>query len=243
MKTKSLIKHPKQSVLTNKKLIRLLVIEDNRLLRDGIVALIERHSDIKVVGAVGDIEKTFQKIHVLKPHVVLLDLGLSNHSSLWIVKSVKKNFPELKIVVMDLVPSQADIFEFVQAGVSGFTLKDATVADLLRTVHAVSNGSKVLPPDLTESLFSKIVDQAIEAGGEKVIESIRMTKREREVIELITDGLTNKEIGQKLHLSNYTVKSHVHNILEKLALHNRVQIAIYANKIAKTAESISLIGE
>jgi DNA-binding NarL/FixJ family response regulator len=119
---------------------------------------------------------------------------------------------------------------FIQAGVSGFILKDANVEDFLRTIRSVAAGTKVLPPFLTETLFSQIVIKAVkELDHSKIIESVRMTKRERQVIDSVADGLTNKEIAQKLNLSTYTVKSHIHNILEKLALHTRVQIAKYAN--------------
>jgi len=107
----------------------------------------------------------------------------------------------------------------------------------------------VLPSLLTGSLFSQIVEHAVNGArgsSSKLMESVRMTKRERQVIDLISDGMTNKEIAQKLHLSPYTVKSHVHNILEKLALHTRVQIAKYAHtseSFQAIADTVSLINE
>ena len=146
---------------------------------------------------------------------------------------------------MDLIPLQADVFEFVQAGVSGFILKDATVNDFLKTIRSVAKGRQILPPNLTGSLFSQIVEQAIiESKPSILIDSVRLTKRERQVIELISDGYTNKEIAQQLHLSTYTVKSHVHNILEKLALNTRVQIAKYLHDSRKkdsASDDISLL--
>ena len=131
---------------------------------------------------------------------------------------------------MDLIPLQADVFEFVKAGVSGFILKDAGIDEFLNTIRSVYQGTKVLPLHLTGSLFSQIVEHAISRTSHTAVaEAVRMTKRERQVIELIADGATNKEIAQQLHLSTYTVKSHVHNILEKLALNTRVQIAKHAH--------------
>ncbi|OGV11299.1 MAG: hypothetical protein A2330_00375, partial [Ignavibacteria bacterium RIFOXYB2_FULL_36_7] len=198
------------------KKITLMVIEDNRLLREGIAAMIKEQYDMKVVAALGTSENILHKINTLKPNVALLDLGLRNQNSLQLVKAVKKNFSGTKIIVMDLVPVHEEILEFVQAGVSGFILKDATVSDFLKTIRSVAKGNKILPPHLTDSLFSQIIEHAIN-GTKKfsLIKSVRMTKREKQVIELIADGLTNKEIAQNLHLSTYTVKSHVHNILEK----------------------------
>jgi DNA-binding NarL/FixJ family response regulator len=227
--------------------IRVLIIEDNPLLREGISSIIKRQSDIVVVSGKGRGKKPLQKIRELKPNVLLLDLGLRSQSSLEIVKVVKKDFPQTRVIVMDLVPTEAEIFMFVRAGVWGFVLKDATTVDFLRTIRAVAHGKKVLPPLMTGSLFSQIVEQAVNGTiPPRVIEAVRMTKRERQVILLIADGLANKEIADKLHLSTYTVKSHVHNILEKLLLQSRVQIAKYAltnSDLMKAEESISLIEE
>ena len=200
-----------------------------------------------VVTTVGNGENILALTGKLKPNIVLLDLGLRSQNSLQIVKLVKKNFQETKIIVMDLIPLQADVFEFVQAGVSGFMLKDISVTEFLHTIRSVYEGNQILPLHLTGSLFSQIVDHAINGSKPAALtESVRMTKRERQVIELIADGSTNKEIAQKLHLSTYTVKSHVHNILEKLSLHTRVQIAKHAHlsDSYKTAiDTTSLISE
>ena len=229
------------------KKISILVIEDNRLLRDGIISLIKKQPDMHVTASFGNGENILHMMEKHKPDILLLDLGLRNQNSLQIVKLVKQHYPETKIIVMDLIPLQADVFEFVQAGVLGFMLKDANVAEFFKTIRDVYRGVKVLPPELTGSLFSQIVEHAINGSKpSSIIESIRMTKRERQGIELISDGSTNKEIAQILHLSTYTVKSHIHNILEKLSLHTRVQIANYAHisKSYKTAsDTTSLIDE
>jgi two-component system response regulator DegU len=231
------------------KRIRLLLIEDNRLLRDGITSMFKEHGDIRVVAAFGTNENIFQKMRNFKPNVMLLDLGLRGQNSLQLVKTVKTSSPAMKVIVMDLIPTQEDVLEFVRAGVSGFILKDATIEDFLRTIRSVAQGAKVLPSLLTGSLFSQIIEHAVNGTrgtSSKLMESVRMTKRERQVIELVSDGMSNKEIAQMLHLSTYTVKSHVHNILEKLALRSRVQIANYAHtseKFRDIASTITLMNE
>jgi len=229
------------------KKIRLLLIEDNRLLREGLAVMLKKQKDMNVVETVGNGENILAIVRKYKPEVLLLDLGLRSRNSLNLVKLVKKNFPAAKVIIMDLIPVQADVFEFVQAGVSGFILKDATVNDFLKTIRSVAKGLQVLPPNLTGSLFSQIVEHAINGSSPSaLIESVRMTKRERQVIELIADGHTNKEIAQNLHLSPYTVKSHVHNILEKLALSTRVQIAKYlhdSNKTKSALDDLSLLDD
>jgi len=229
------------------KKIRILLIEDNRLLREGLAAMLKKQQDMSVVETVGNGENILEIMKRHKPEVLLLDLGLRSRSSLSLVKLIKKNSSSPKIIVMDLIPLQADVLEFVQAGVSGFILKDATVNDFLKTIRSVVKGLQVLPPNLTGSLFSQIVENAISGlQPSEIIDSVRMTKREKQVIELISEGHTNKEIAQELHLSTYTVKSHVHNILEKLALSTRVQIAKYlhdSKKIDSANKNISLLDE
>jgi DNA-binding NarL/FixJ family response regulator len=209
--------------------IRVLLIEDNRLLREGIEAMLNEQPDIRAVAAAGNAD-AFEIARKLKPHVVLLDLGLKNQNSLKVVGQIKKRSPGTEVVVMDLIPVHSDVVEFVKAGVSGFILKDATLDDFLHTIRSVAKGTKVLPPPLTDSLFSHIVEHAVQAGKvDQLIESVRMTRREQNVIDLIALGHSNKEIAQELSIAIHTVKSHVHHILEKLALHTRLELASFAH--------------
>lgn len=227
------------------KKIRLLLIEDNRLLRDGILTILKPHKDIVIIAASGEGRNTLLRIKQLKPNVVLLDLGLRSQNSLHVVEIVKKEFPQAKIIVMDLAPVQSDILQYVKAGANGFILKDASLNDLLITIRTVAEGSTVLPPLLVDSLFSQIVEYAVRDGKSKLKDAVRMTKREKEVIVLLSEGMSNKEIGQKIHISTYTVKSHIHNIMEKLALHTRLEIANYAyseETLNTITKSISLVG-
>lgn len=226
------------------KKIRLLLIEDNRLLREGILTILKPHKDINIIAASGDGKNTLRKIQQLKPNVILLDLGLRNQNSLHVVEIVKKEFPKAKVIVMDLAPVQADILQYVKAGANGFILKDASLNDFLITIRAVAEGSTVLPPLLVDSLFSQIVEHAVREGKSKLKEAVKMTSREREIIALLSEGLSNKEIGQKTHISTYTVKSHVHNIMEKLTLHTRLEIANYSytdGALKTISNSISMV--
>jgi DNA-binding NarL/FixJ family response regulator len=211
------------------KKIRLLLIEDNRLLRDGIIGMIREQPDMKIVASSGNSD-TLTKVKQLDPDVVLLDLGLRGQNSLRLVQQVRKLDPGAKVIIMDLVPVHAELMDFVKAGVSGFILKDATFKDFVKTIRSVAEGAKVLPSRMTESLFSQIVEHISRKQKANLFRSVRMTKREREVVDQIAAGLSNKEIAQHLNIAVHTVKSHVHNILEKLALHTRLEIATYAHK-------------
>jgi DNA-binding NarL/FixJ family response regulator len=146
-----------------------------------------------------------------------------------VAEHVKKEFPESKVIVMDLLPVHEDLVEFVNAGVSGFIMKDASLDELVDTIRSVVKGLHVLPPQMTGRLFSEIARSAVARGRPKALDAVRMTPREREVINLIAGGLGNKEIAGRLRIATHTVKSHVRNIMEKLMLHTRLQIAAYAH--------------
>jgi two-component system NarL family response regulator len=211
------------------KTIRIFLVEDNRILREGIAAMIDGEEDMTVVAASGGGSGMLAEARKLKPHVVLMDLGVRNQNGIRVVGLLSRGVPGTRVIGMGLIPSQLDIIEWVEAGASGFILKDATVEDFLATVRSVARGTKVLPPSLAGSLFSHVIDNALKKGKGKLASAVRMTKREREIISLIAEGLSNKEIAQRLNVATYTVKSHVHNILEKLALHSRLQIAMFTH--------------
>ncbi len=219
------------------KKIKLLLVEDNRLLREGISSILEKQPDMVVGATHGTGGKLPSKIRTQKPDVVLLDLSLRSQNSLEIVRLMRRDFPEVKVIVMDLVPVQSDIVAFVEAGVSGFILKNASIVNFLKTIRSVSLGKKVLPAILTDSLFSQIIEHAFTKEKESTLnEAVRMTKRERQIIELVSKGMTNKEIAENTHLSSNTVKSHIHNIMEKLAIHSRIQIATYSSAIGTISD-------
>ena len=163
------------------------------------------------------------------PNVVLLDVGLQDKNSLRLAEAVQKDLADARVIVMDLLPVHEEIAEFVNAGVAGFILKDATFEDFVGTIRSVASGARVLPPRMTGTLFSQIARAAVRRGASEALEAVRMTQREREVIALIAEGMSNKEIAQHLSIATDTVKSHVRNVMDKLALNSRLQIAAYAH--------------
>jgi DNA-binding NarL/FixJ family response regulator len=183
--------------------------------------------DVKVVLAATSLETSMLK--EINPRVVLLDVGLQDRNSLRLAETVKTEMADARVIVMDLLPMHEEIAEFVNAGVAGFILKDATFDDFVATIRSVADGARVLPATMTGSLFSQIANVAVKRGREAALEAVRMTNREREVIALIAVGLSNKEIALRLNIATDTVKSHVRNVMEKLALHSRLQIAAYAH--------------
>jgi DNA-binding NarL/FixJ family response regulator len=218
-------------------MITVGLIEDSRLTRDAIAAMLEQLHDMRVVAA-----ETADpaKLAAAHPQVLLLDVELRDHDSVGLATELKRTMPDAKIIVIDLNPMHEDITEFVSAGVSGFVLKDADGEELIDTIRSVVAGKTVLPARLTGPLFSQIAKKRTDAGTEtmriRVLEDERITTRELQVIECIGEGLSNKEIARRLNIATHTVKSHVRNVMEKLALHTRLQIAAHFRRERPAAQ-------
>jgi len=207
--------------------IAVAVIDDNRLVREALAAMLNRLPDMQ---ATAHADTGAATATAPSPRVLLLDVGLGGDETLRVVAALVQQGPDTRIIVMDLIPVTEEILELVNAGVSGFVMKDASFEEFVATVRAVAAGDKVLPPRMTESLFAQIAKEARGHKPQEVLEDVRMTPRELEVIELIGEGLSNKEIAQRLDIAAHTVKSHVRNVMEKLALHTRLQIAAYSRR-------------
>jgi len=207
--------------------IVVAVVDDNRLVREALASMLNRLPDIQ---ATAHADTGAAMGAGLTPRVLLLDVGLGDDETLRLVSALVKQDPDIKVIVMDLSPVAEETLELVNAGVSGFVMKDASFDEFIATVRTVAAGDKVLPPRMTESLFAQIAKEARGRKAQDVLEDVRMTPRELEVIELIGEGLSNKEIAQRLNIAAHTVKSHVRNVMEKLALHTRLQIAAYSRR-------------
>ena len=219
------------------KTIKVLLVEDNRLLRDGTTALLNAQEDIRAVSSTGN-KTAVEKARKLAPDVVLLDLGLKSQSGLKILEAIKKAHPRAEVVVMDLIPSHAEVAEFVKAGVSGYVPKNASLDDFLHTIRSVIKGVKILPPTMTDSLFSRIVENAIQAGSvDDVVDSVKLIKREQEVLNLMAGGKSIRETSRAMKLEYFTVKSHIRNILDKLALHTRLELLAFNHDHSPTPKA------
>lgn len=224
-------------VVEAKRPIALVLIDDNRLLREGLAAMIHGQPGFKVLVASADVDEALTKVRDANPDVVLVDFGLADHDSLSLTATVHQEVPAAKVIVMGLLPLQEDVADYVRAGAAGFIMKDASFEDFFSTIRAVAGGTVVLPPALTTSLFAQIARNVVNPKQEQVLESVRLTTREHQVIDLLGEGLSNKEIAARLHIAVHTVKSHVHNVLEKLALHSRLEVAAFTHARAKGRQS------
>lgn len=209
-------------------MISIALVEDNRLLREGMTVLLERSHDFEVVAGIASADLSM--LRGLNPEVILLDMGLEDGDSLRLAETARATFPQSRIVVMDLLPTYEDVGEYVEAGAAGFIGKDATLESLVNTIRSVAQGGHEPLPSKTSTLFSVIAREAVSSGRPEALTAVRMTPQEREVIDLIAEGLENKEIAGRLHVSKHTVEGHVRNIMEKLALHTRLQIVAYSEE-------------
>jgi DNA-binding NarL/FixJ family response regulator len=191
--------------------------------------MIHSQPGFKVLAASADVDEALQKMREARPDVVLLDFGLVDHDSLSLTATVHAEIPSARVIVMGLLSVQEDVADYVRAGASGFIMKDASFEDFFSTIRAVAAGAEVLPQALTNSLFAQIARNAARGNKTRILEAVRLTSRERQVVDLLGEGLSNKEIATRLHIAVHTVKSHVHNVLEKLALRSRLEVAAFSH--------------
>lgn len=207
--------------------ISVALIEDNRLVREGMVSLMNRRPDLRVVAS----GATLQVVKSLPtpPQVLLLDIGLEHTDSVEVAEIARTDWPTTRVVVMDLLPVHDELVTFVNAGVRGFVMKDATLDDLAATIRAVVAGESVLPPIMLTTLFTQIARETLGRSRVDLLADARMTPRERQVVDLIAAGSSNKEIAAQLGIAAHTVKSHVRNVMDKLQLHSRLQISAFVH--------------
>lgn len=213
--------------------ISLVIIDDNSLVREGLSLLLREQPGFSILAAAADIDEALLKVRAAMPHVVLVDFSLGDNDSLLLTRTLCSDVPDTKVIVMGILPVQDDVAEFVRAGAAGFVMKDASLERFLETIRSVASGLKVLPTELTGSLFTQIALRTVRKIGVQSLEAVRLTQREKQVVDLIGEGLSNKEIAARLHVAVHTVKSHVHNVLEKLALHSRLEVAAFTRNEAE----------
>jgi two-component system NarL family response regulator len=196
--------------------IKLLLIEDNQPLRKRIIEFLKPDNEISTVSISGDDNMALPIIQKFNPDIVLLDKGIESQNSLGVVISLKKYFPLTKIYVMDTAPIQSDILLYLKAGASGFIFKDPTLNNFLVNIRTTDK-SNVLPPLLVDSLFSQIVNQAVTENKSKIKKATKMTKKEQNVIELLSKGMNNQEIGKRISVSNIEATDLINHIVDKQA--------------------------
>ncbi|MDI3298532.1 MAG: response regulator transcription factor [Bacillota bacterium] len=214
--------------------IRVLLVDDHTILREGIRSLLEEQEDIEVVGEAGDGVEAVELTDRLLPDVVLMDIGLPRMNGVDATQAILRRHPEVRVLVLTMHDNEEYVRTIMQAGASGYVLKRSAARELVSAIRAVNEGHTVLNPQLSRAVFAGGGARG-EAAGQPLLPRVQapdvLTEREQEVLRLIARGYTNQEIADKLMISIKTVQAHRGNIMEKLDLHDAVELTKYAIRV------------
>lgn len=205
--------------------IRILIADDHTLLRNGICALLADEQDMMIVGEADDGREAVRLAGQLKPNVVLMDIAMPLLNGLEATRQIKHEHPEINVLVLTMYDHEEYFREMLEAGASGYIIKRAAATELVSAIRSIYNGEAVLSPAITRLLLEDYLshDARSEAGDPNAL-----SPREREVLQLIAEGKTSREIAEILHLAVKTVQSHRTNLMQKLDLHDRGDLIKYA---------------
>lgn len=203
--------------------IKILIVDDHAIVREGLVALLKFETDFEVLGVAVDGVEAVKKTVELHPDVILMDLVMPNKDGISATYEIHQSNPHIAILVLTSFAEDAQVFAAIKAGALGYLLKDAATPDLFEAIRCVKRGESSLHPSVAKKLLLRYQN---DPGAPSLVESL--TSREIQVCQLVAKGLTNKEIGQQLFVGGGTIRFHVSNILEKLALENRTQLVLFA---------------
>ncbi len=211
--------------------IRVLIVDDHQVVREGLSSVLRSKDDIEVVGMAADGKEAVKKARELTPDVVLMDISMPNMNGVEATRRIKKENPQIRVVVLTMYADEEYIFDLVSAGAAGYLLKDADSAQIAKAIRAVSRGESMIHPTIASKILNEFSQLASGKSPGRQNSSQRhedLSEREVSVLRLLSDGKTNKEIANDLSLSDKTVKNHLHNIFQKLNATDRTQAVVLA---------------
>jgi DNA-binding NarL/FixJ family response regulator len=206
--------------------IRILIADDHALFRQAVKAILSDEPDLELVGEAGDGDEAVRMAIELVPDVVLMDVRMPKLAGIEAAKKINAELPTAKIVMLTVSDDDADLVDAIKAGASGYLLKEVDPTEIATAVRQTFAGHSLLSPAVASKLVSEFA--AISKRADERALRPALTDRELEVLQLAADGLTNRQIGRRLTISENTVKNHIRNILEKLHLHSRMEAVLYA---------------
>lgn len=206
--------------------IRVFLVDDHELVRRGLSDLISLEKDLEVVGEAGSVAEALRRIPATRPDVAVLDVRLPDGTGVDICRDMRSEFPELKALMLTSYADDEALFEAIMAGASGYVLKDIRGNDLLDAIRSVASGKSLLDPVATARVMERL------RQGNKTHDELSMlSDQERRILELIGQGLTNRQIGDELHLAEKTIKNYVSALLAKLGMERRTQAAAFVARL------------
>lgn len=208
-------------------MLNILLVDDHEVVRLGIKALLGRYSQFKVVAEAGTAQEAVEQALQHRPNVVIMDIRLPGKSGIEATQEITQKLPETKVIMLTSFAEDNMLFDAIMAGASGYVLKQIGSTELVRALETVARGEKLLDPAITQKVFDRVRQTARDAQGESFGQ---LTERELQILALVAEGKTNKEIAEKVFLSEKTVRNYVSSILDKLHLSTRSEAAAYAVK-------------
>lgn len=206
--------------------IRVFLVDDHELVRRGLADLIGMEKDLEVVGEAGNVAEALRRIPATQPDVAVLDVRLPDGTGVDICREMRSEFPQLKALMLTSYADDEALFEAIMAGASGYVLKDIRGNDLLDAIRSIAAGKSLLDPAATARVMERL-----RQGNQKHDELSDLSDQERRILELIGEGLTNRQIGAELHLAEKTIKNYVSSLLAKLGMERRTQAAAYVARL------------
>jgi DNA-binding NarL/FixJ family response regulator len=203
--------------------IRVFLLDDHEVVRRGLRELLESEDDIDVVGEAGTAEEAINRIPPTRPDVAVLDVRLPDGNGVEVCREVRSTHPEIQCLILTSFADDEALFQSIMAGAAGYVLKQIKGNDLVDAVRRVSEGQSLLDPAVTARVLERL-----RTPPETDERLARLTEQERKILDLIADGLTNRQIAERVHLAEKTVKNYVSNLLTKLGMERRTQAAVYA---------------
>ena len=208
--------------------IKVLIVDDHRVVREGLSAILKNKENLDVVGEAQDGQEAVEHARTLDPDVVLMDVSMPRMGGVEATRIIKREFPHIGIIALTMYEEQQYIFDLVRAGATGYLLKDSDSAQIVKAIQSIYRGESLIHPSVASKILAEFSLLAQKKGKKGSWVEHDLTEREITVLRLVADGKTNKEIANALDLSEKTVKNHVRNIFHKLQVYDRTQAAILA---------------
>lgn len=209
------------------KKIKVLIADDHQVVREGLSAILRTKEEIEVVGEVKDGAEAVEQARRLKPDVILMDISMPGMNGVEATRQIKREQPEVGVVVLTMYDEEEHIYDLVKAGATGYLLKDSDSSQIVKAIKTVARGESLIHPSVASKILHEFSSLAQGKGQPVKKKTQELSEREVEVLKLVAEGKTNKEIANVLNLSEKTIKNHVRNIFHKLQVYNRTQAAMH----------------